>query len=203
MLETWQAGTEIDIAQSMQQLTLRIILKSLFNIDSPAQATTLGHAFNDVINNTQRRFSALAQLERRLPLAKNRRREAGASTIDDSVYGLIAQRRAEGNDVGDVLSMLLDAQDEGNTMTDKQIHDQVLTFVAAGHETARNTLSWTFYLLSQHPTVYEKLLTELQTVLAGRTPTVADLPKLPYLEWVINRILALLSARLATGTARY
>lgn len=186
MLETWQAGTEIDMARSMQQLTLRIILKSLFNIDSPAQATTLGHAFNDVINNTQRRYTALAKLERRLPLAQNRRREAGARTIDDFVYGLITQRRAEGQDVGDVLSMLLDAQDEGNTMTDKQVHDQVLTFVAAGHETAQNTLSWTFYLLSQHPTVYEKLLAELQTVLAGRTPTVADLASLPYLEWVIN-----------------
>jgi cytochrome P450 len=186
MLETWQAGTEIDMARSMQQLTLRIILKSLFNIDSPAQATTLGHAFNDVINNTQRRYTALAKLERRLPLAQNRRREAGARTIDDFVYGLITQRRAEGQDVGDVLSMLLDAQDEGNTMTDKQVHDQVLTFVAAGHETAQNTLSWTFYLLSQHPTVYEKLLAELQKVLAGRTPTVADLASLPYLEWVIN-----------------
>jgi cytochrome P450 len=186
MLETWQAGTEIDMARSMQQLTLRIILKSLFNIDSPAQATTLGHAFNDVINNTQRRYTALAKLERRLPLAQNRRREAGARTIDDFVYGLITQRRVEGQDVGDVLSMLLDAQDEGNTMTDKQVHDQVLTFVAAGHETAQNTLSWTFYLLSQHPTVYEKLLAELQTVLAGRTPTVADLASLPYLEWVIN-----------------
>ncbi len=186
MLETWQAGTEIDIAQSMQQLTLRIILKSLFNIDSPAQANTLGRAFNDVINNTQRRFSALAKLERRLPLAKNRKRQAGTRTIDDFVYELIAQRRAEDGDVGDVLSMLLNAQDEGNTMTDKQIHDQVLTFVSAGHETAQNTLSWTFYLLSQHPTVYNKLLAEIQTVLAGRTPIVADLPNLPYLEWIIN-----------------
>ncbi len=186
LLETWQAGTEIDMAQSMQQLTLRIILKSLFNIDSPAQAITLGHAFNDLINNTQRRFSSLAKLERHLPLEKNRRREAGARTIDDFVYALIKQHRAEGQDVGDVLSMLLEAQDEGNTMTDKQVHDQVLTFVAAGHETAQNTLSWTFYLLSQHPAVYDKLLAELQTVLAGRTPTVADLARLPYLEWVIN-----------------
>ena len=186
LLETWQVGTEIDMAQSMQQLTLRIILKSLFNIDSPAQAITLGHAFNDVINNTKRRFSSLAKLERRLPLEKNRRREAGARTIDDFVYALIKQHRAEGQDVGDVLSMLLEAQDEGNTMTDKQVHDQVLTFVAAGHETAQNTLSWTFYLLSQHPAVYDKLLAELQTVLAGRTPTIADLARLPYLEWVIN-----------------
>src|SRR5256714_9015363 len=186
LLETWQAGTEIDMAQSMQQLTLRIILKSLFNIDSPAQAITLGHAFNDVINNTQRRFSSLAKLERRLPLEKNRRREAGARTIDDFVYALIKQHRAEGQDVGDVLSMLLEAQDEGNTMTDKQVHDQVLTFIAAGHETAQNTMSWTFYLLSQHPHVLEKLLSELRTVLHGHAPSIADLSNLPYLEWVIN-----------------
>src|SRR5205085_2524907 len=71
-------------------------------------------------------------------------------------------------------------------MTDKQVHDQVLTFVAAGHETAQNTLSWTFYLLSQHPAIREKLLAELYTVLAGRAPSVEDLPNLPYLEWVIN-----------------
>jgi cytochrome P450 len=167
-------------------LTLRIILKSLFNIDSPAQVATLGHAFNVVINNSRRRYGALARLERYLPLARNQRRDTGVSIIDDVVYGLISQRRAEGRDMGDVLSMLLDAQDEGNTMTDKQVHDQVLTFVAAGHETAQNTLSWTFYLLSQHPAVYDKLLAELQTVLAGRTPTVADLAQLPYLEWVIN-----------------
>ncbi|HEY6411604.1 MAG TPA: cytochrome P450, partial [Ktedonobacteraceae bacterium] len=185
-LETWQAGTQLDMAQSMQQLTLRIILKSLFNIDSPAQVATLGQAFNDVINNSRRRFGAQAQLERFLPLARNQRRDAGVRTIDEVVYALITQRRAEGQDKGDVLSMLLDAQDEGNIMTDKQVHDQVLTFVAAGHETAQNTLSWTFYLLSQHPTVYDKLLTELQTVLADRAPAVADLANLSYLEWVIN-----------------
>jgi cytochrome P450 len=186
MLETWQAGTQLDMSQSMQQLTLRIILKSLFNIDSPAQVATLGHAFNTVINNSRRRYGALARIERHLPLARNQRRDMGVRTIDDIVYELITQRRAEGRDMGDVLSMLLEAQDEGNTMTDKQVHDQVLTFVAAGHETAQNTLSWTFYLLSQHPTVCDKLLAELQTVLAGRAPAVADLANLPYLEWVIN-----------------
>ncbi len=186
MLDTWQAGAQLDMAQAMQRLTLRIILKSLFNIDSPTQVATLGHAFNEVINNTARRLSALDQLKRYLSREQNRRRDTGLRTIDDFVYELIAQRRAEGRDMGDVLSMLLDAQDEGYTMTDKQVHDQVLTFVAAGHETAQNTLSWIFYLLSRHPTAYEKLLTELQTVLAGRTPTVADLAKLPYLEWVIN-----------------
>ena len=107
-------------------------------------------------------------------------------TLDTFVYDLIAQRRKEGRDTGDVLSMLLEAQDEGNSMTDKQIHDQVLTFVAAGHETAQNTLSFTFYLLARHPEVREKLLAELRSVLQGRAPTAQDLPNLPYLEWVIN-----------------
>ena len=107
-------------------------------------------------------------------------------TLDTFVYDLIAQRRKEGRDMGDVLSMLLEAQDEGNSMTDKQVHDQVLTFVAAGHETAQNTLSFTFYLLARHPEVREKLLAELHSVLQGRAPTAQDLPNLPYLEWVIN-----------------
>src|SRR2546428_764799 len=80
---------------------------------------------------------------------------AGKRELDTFVYNLIKQRRADGRDVGDVLWMLLQAQDEGNTMTDKQIHDQVFTFIAAGHETARNTMSWTFYLLSQHPHMLE------------------------------------------------
>jgi len=71
-------------------------------------------------------------------------------------------------------------------MTDRQVRDQIMTLVAAGHETVQNTLSWTFYLLSQHPEICEKLLTELYKVLNGRAPTLADLGELPYLEWVIN-----------------
>ena len=85
-----------------------------------------------------------------------------------------------------MLSMLLAAQDEGNVLGDTQIHDHVLTFVAAGHETAQNTLSWTFYLLSRNPAVRHKLQEELCAVLGGRVPTVDDLPRLPYLGWTIN-----------------
>ena len=185
MLADWQPGIELNIAQAMQQLTLRIIVKTLFNVDSPAQAAQLGHAFNEVINNSPTRFRR-QRLRIDLPFTAYGRRRAGIRALDDFIYDLIAQRRQEGRDTGDILSMLLKAHDEGNTMTDKQVHDQVLTFIAAGHETAQNTLSWTFYLLSQHPAVREKLLTELHSVLSGRAPTVANLPNLPYLEWVIN-----------------
>ncbi|HYK86259.1 MAG TPA: cytochrome P450 [Ktedonobacteraceae bacterium] len=184
MLAEWQPGMELNIASAMQQLTLRIIGKTLFNIESRELIAKLGQAFTDVIENPARTLSGLRVL--RNPFAGPNKSEEGKRILDDFIYKLIAERRTQGRDVGDVLSMLLAAQDEGNTMTDKQVHDQVLTFVAAGHETAQNTLSWTFYLLSKHPEVRDKLLTELHTVLAGRAPTVEDLPNLPYLEWVIN-----------------
>jgi cytochrome P450 len=186
MLAEWMPQSEINLSQAMQYLTLRIIAKALFNLDSRAVATELGHAFDVVIEHNRRRLGLLSRMRIELPFTAYGKAMAGKRTLDTFVYDLIAQRRAEGRDTGDVLSMLLEAQDEGNPMTDKQIHDQVLTFVAAGHETAQNTLSWTFYLLSQHPEVRAKLLAELQTVLAGRAPTVADLAHLPYLEWVIN-----------------
>jgi cytochrome P450 len=186
MLAEWQAGTELNIASAMQQLTLRIIAKTLFNVESHTLIAELGQAFNDVIENPVRTLSGLKVLRLPFQASGESKNVAGRRTLDEFIYALIAERRADGRDVGDVLSMLLAAQDEGNSMTDKQVHDQVLTFVAAGHETAQNTLSWTFYLLSQHPEVRNKLLAELQTVLAGRAPTVQDLAHLPYLEWVMN-----------------
>jgi cytochrome P450 len=186
MIAQWQPGSEVDMAQEMQQLTLRIIMKALFNLDSPSQSALLGQAFNQMITNSSGTVGSVRRLRLDLPFTSFGRVMAGKRTVDTFVYDLIKQRRAEGRDVGDVLSMLLQAQDEGNTMTDKQVHDQVLTFLAAGHETAQNTMCWTFYLLSQHPQVLEKLLSELHTVLQGRAPSVADVSNLPYLEWVIN-----------------
>jgi len=186
MLAQWKPGSEVDMSQEMQQLTLRIIMKALFNLDSPTQSASLGQAFNRVITNSSRTVGSVRRLRLDLPFTPYGRVMEGKRALDTFVYDLIKQRRADGSDVGDVLSMLLQAQDEGNMMTDKQVHDQVLTFLAAGHETAQNTMSWTFYLLSQHPHVLEKLLSELHTVLQGRAPSVADLPNLPYLEWVTN-----------------
>jgi cytochrome P450 len=186
-LATWQPSQEINIAQAMQRLTLRIILKALFNLDSPSEAIKLGDVFTTLISSpTRLPTGVLGRLQTKLPFSPYSKSLAAKQTLDNFVYNLIAQRRAEGQDMGDVLSMLLQAQDEGNTMTDQQVHDQVLTLIAAGHETAQNTLSWTFYLLSQHPAVYEKLLVQLHGVLNGRAPTIADLTQLPYLEWVIN-----------------
>ena len=183
MLDGWQSGTTVNISSEMQQLTLRIITKTLFNVDSLEQTAKLGNAFDAVLNVSDKQTAVLGRFRKSTLPQKT---TDGIRVLDTFIYGLIAQRRAHPQDAGDVLSMLLAAQEEKNAMTDQQVHDHVLTFVAAGHETAQNTLSWTFYLLSKNPEVREKLRTELKTVLQGRVPTLNDLPHLPYLEGVIN-----------------
>jgi cytochrome P450 len=121
-----------------------------------------------------------------LPFTLYGKRMSAKRRIDAFIYKLIRERKAEGQDRGDVLSMLLATQDEEHPLSEQQIRDHVITFMAAGHETTANALNWTFYLLAQNPEPREKLLQELQTVLAGRAPTLNDLPNLPYTEWVIN-----------------
>src|SRR5262249_33895792 len=128
---------------------------------------------------------AIGRIPLDLPFTSYGKNSAGRRRLDAYVYGLIARRRAEGRDVGDVLSMLLAAQDDGVTMTDQQIRDQAMTLFAAAHETTANAPAWTFYRLSLHSHVMERLQGELRTVLAGRDPTVDDLPQLPYLDWVV------------------
>src|SRR5438105_3909229 len=110
------------------------------------------------------------------------------------IYTLMAQRREDEREYHDVLSMLMSAQSGEQVetkLTEKQIHDHILTFLAAGHETTANALVWTFYLLSEHPAVREKLLEEMRAVLDGRAPTVDDLARLPYLDWVLSESMRL------------
>jgi cytochrome P450 len=109
------------------------------------------------------------------------------------VYGIIADRRASGEDHGDLLSLLLDAQDadDGSRMTNQQVRDEIMTLLLAGHETTAVSLSWTWYLLAQHPDVEARLAAELRNVLGGRLPTVADLPRLRYAEMVVTESMRL------------
>jgi len=122
-----------------------------------------------------------------LPFTPYHKALEARTLLDRFVYGLIAERRANERDTGDVLSMLLASRDEdGASMTDVQARDQCMTLIAAGHETTSNALAWTLYLLDQYPDVRRKLVAELASVLGGRTPTVDDLATMPYLAWVIT-----------------
>lgn len=191
MVETWCPNQEIDIAHAMQALTLRIVAKSLFNIELASQINALGQNFTAMIENRRGVLARIFNIYLDVPFTRYGKRMGGRRAIDTLIYKLIQERRTEGHDAGDVLSMLLTAQDGEAGLTDVQVRDNVMTLMAAGHETTANALTWTFYQLSQNPAVCEKLLMEVQHVLGWRPPTVADMPNLPYTKSVVAESMRL------------
>jgi cytochrome P450 len=143
-----------------------------------------------------------AELLENLPLPQIRRYHRMHARLDATVYRFIEERRRSGEDRGDLLSMLLMAQDDEDGtggMSDRQVRDEALTLFLAGHETTANALSWTWYMLSQHPAVEDKLHAELQHTLRGRPPSFEDIPNLPYTEMVIAESIRLYPPAWAIG----
>jgi cytochrome P450 len=138
----------------------------------------------------------------KLPLPAVRRFNAARDRLDKTIFRLIGERRAGGEDRGDLLSMLLLAQDtegDGTGMSDTQLRDEALTIFLAGHETTANALTWTWYLLSQHPEVEGRLHAELDSALGGRRPTFEDLQNLPYTRMVLSESMRLYPPAWAIG----
>ncbi|HLV34643.1 MAG TPA: cytochrome P450, partial [Spirillospora sp.] len=127
-----------------------------------------------------------------LPLRRNRNRAEAGATLDQLIRQIISERRASGEDKGDLLSMLLLSEDEtGARMTDQEARDEAVTLFAAGHETTANALSWTWYLLSQHPEIEARLQAEVDTVLGDRPAAFQDLPQLRYTGMIVKESLRL------------
>ncbi|MEO7000898.1 MAG: cytochrome P450 [Ktedonobacterales bacterium] len=185
LLATWRPGQQVNIAHALQELTLRIVVEGLFGVNLQTESADLSRAFTAVIEDGNSFIGSLFTVD--LPFTPYHKALEASKLLDTFVYRLIAERRADTRDTGDVLSMLLASHDEdGASMTDVQARDQAMTLIAAGHETTSNALTWTFYLLDQYPDVRRRLVAELASVLGGRTPRVDDLPNLPYLDWVIT-----------------
>jgi len=194
LLKTWYPGDRLDMSRAMQELTLRIVSKCLFSIDLSSQLGPLSDAFDGVIGSSTSMAEDLLNIRIDNPITGYGKRMAATRQLDVLIYTLIAQRREDERDYNDVLSMLMSAQsgeDPDTKLTEKQIHDHILTFLAAGHETTAITLVWTFYLLSQYPQVRIKLQNEIRSVLAGREPTADDLARIPYLDWVLDESMRL------------
>lgn len=187
-----QQGAAIAVDQEMMRLTLSIAGKALLSVDLGAEASEFGQAFK----RANARFgyeNMLSVMLPWLPTRQNRQFRSAIQTMDRLVYEIIARRRAEPGGHDDLLTMLLSARDEetGQGMTDRQLRDEMMTILLAGHETTANALTWTFYLLSQHPKVSARLHAEVDGVLAGRPPAIDDLPRLPYTRWVFQEALRL------------
>ncbi len=179
MLERWEprakSGEAFDATAEMMRLTLQIVGRALLTMDLTTHADRIGRDMT-IANERFAEFD-LGTLLPWLPTPANIRFKRAVSELRSLVLDIIAKRRAEGRDYGDLLSMLLAVRDEetGEGMNNEQLRDEVLTLILAGHETTATSLSWIWYLLSQHPEVEAKLHAELDEVLGGRAPTTADL----------------------------
>ncbi len=191
---SWRDGETLDLSEAMSRLTLSIVGKTLFDADVESQAKDVGEALTGVMESFWTLMLPFSAAIERLPLPRMRRSRAARAKLDAIVYGLIRERRATGRDHGDLLSMLLAAQDDedrGRGMTDVQVRDEAMTIFLAGHETTANALMWTWYLLSQSPGVERTLHEEIDRVLGERLPAVADIARLPYVERVVTESMRL------------
>jgi cytochrome P450 len=199
--ERWSNGETRDMASEMLHLALAIVGKTLFNAEVAGEAGEIGDAMTEVIALFHTLMLPMADLLEKLPLPSVRRFARARARLDATIYRLIEEHRASGIDRGDLLSMLLLSEDEddGERMTDLQVRDEALTIFLAGHETTANGLAWTWYLLSQNPDAEAKFHAELNTVLAGRTPTLDDLPQLPYTRRILAESLRMYSPAWVIG----
>ncbi len=193
VLEQWQARREpFDITAEMMALTLDIIARTMFSTDVRAEVETVRHLM-DVVVAMRPSMLDLIGLPEWLPRPQPRSYRRAIAAFDVMVARLVAERRAEGGDRGDLLSMLLAARDPetGEAMSDKQLRDEILTIFLAGHETTANALSWTWYLLAQHPEAEARLHKEVDGVLGDRLPGFADLAELKWPRMVFEEAMRL------------
>lgn len=212
MLDRWGDGEIRDVHRELMNLTLEIAAETLFGVSMGSEAANIHDALEILMaaNTTPYR---LYPMMRHLPTSANRRYSRAVKELDRVVYGIIAKRRArnlpsqavsDSPDTSDLLSRLIAAADEdGSRMTDRQLRDECITLLLAGHETTALALSWAAYLLAQHLESQEQLHAELDRALCGRSPSLEDLHRLPYTEAVVRESLRLyppawLMPRLAT-----
>ena len=198
----WRDGETLDIADEMMRLTLAIVGKTLFDADVESEADEIGAAMNAVMDLFNALTIPFFELLEKLPTPQMRRFKHARARLDRIMYRMIDERRRSGEDRGDLLSMLLLAEDEEGAsggMSDTQVRDEALTIFLAGHETTANALTWTWYLLSQNPEAEARFHDELRTVLENRAPTPEDFPRLRYTEMVLAESMRLFPPAWAIG----
>ncbi len=194
LLKRWEKQVKqnepLNLHHEMLNVTLSVAGMTLFGLDLTAEHNLMGQTFQTLVqalaNYVLLPFPPLS-----VPTPRNRRIQEALHTLNTLVYDLIRERREQKTDTGDLLSLLLAADEDGSGMNDQQLRDEIVSLLFAGHETTASTLTWVWYELSQHPEIEQRLWEEIDTVLHGEYPTVAHLPQLPYVHMVINEALRL------------
>jgi cytochrome P450 len=192
MQAEWADGETVGISGEMTQITMSIIGKVLFDADVFTEADELGAAMTVAIDHINHVLSHLVSAPLSWPLPRNARTRQALALLRARIREMIEERRASDLERDDFLSILLRTRDEdGQPMSDQQISDEALTFFGAGHETTATALTWAWYLLASHEEIYARVQAEVDEQLRGRSPTYADLARLPYSLQVLKETMRL------------
>ncbi|MEU0301941.1 cytochrome P450 [Streptomyces sp. NPDC006175] len=205
LADTWSDGERVDIKREMAALTQKIAVRTIFGVDTPADAESMGRAMDIAQQEIGKEFSGLgAVLPDWVPTPGRARIRKAAAVIDAEVGRVVARHRDGDGERPDLLSRLLTAVDEtGAHLSDQEIRDETVTLYIGGHETTSSTLVWAWYLLSRTPHALAALTEELDRVLGGREPGIDDYARLPYAQAVVKETLRLYpTIWLVTGIAK-
>jgi len=183
--DRWQPNEIVDVCREMNWLAMMIVANTLFGANVESEAGQIRDALSEILDQFERSI---------LPEADREDFESAMNRLDSVIYSMIQARRSTNEDRGDLLSMLLLAEDqESDTgkMNDQQVRDEAMTIFLAGHETSANALSWSWYLLSQHSEVEAQFHDEIDRVLSGRTAQVRDVTELGLTAGVFAEALRL------------
>ncbi|HEX3359091.1 MAG TPA: cytochrome P450 [Tepidisphaeraceae bacterium] len=207
----WQASAAadeaVDITTAMTRLTLRIVVESLFSDDLSDKASAdLCSAITLTINDMGKISWTVFGVPVQLTPDRNASFASGKQVIDSVCYEMIARRRAQAptDRPRDILTLLIEAETDSGPMDDRQVRDEIVTLLVGGHETTALALAWAWKVIGEHPEIEAKLHKEVDEVLGGRSPELADLPKLPYTQGVFQETMRLYPpvwymARVANG----
>ena len=194
-VERQRDGAEIDMTQEMNRLTLAIVAETLFGSVVEGEAQEIAQSLTVVIENFNRMLLPFWNVWRRVPTPANLRLRQAQLRLDATIFRLIAERRKDETDRGDLLSMLLaaeDAEDPRRRLSDTEIRDQAMTIFLAGHETTATALAWTWHLLAHHEAARAQLKKEVDSVLGPESlPTLDDTAKLPFARAVFSEAMRL------------
>jgi cytochrome P450 len=190
LMDKWEDGMSVDMLQEMIKMSTGIAGKTMFNVDIEEEAPEINQALETVMSLFDRVSLPFAEYLLKIPLPGTIRFFRAKSKLDHTIYKIIRERRQNKLNNGDLLSLLLKEQEEGE-MSDQQIRDEALTLFLTGFDTTSLALTWTWYLISQHPQVEAELHEELDRVLQGRLPTLEDYPNLKFTRMVFAESMRL------------
>ncbi len=194
VVASWRPGQTLDVKATMDHLTLRVGARTLCSTELGRDAETeIQRSMPIFSEGAFKRFVACLVFLQALPTPANRAFKQAVGRVHAVIDDIVRDYRASGVDHGDLLSLLVATRDDqsGQGLTDQEIHDQVVTFLAACTETTSNLLSWTMYLLSRHPDVERQLHDEIDRELRGGIPGTEDLARLDYTRRTITEVLRL------------